>query len=60
MRLESLLLMIAGWMITISAIAWLPSPPARGSFLLAGIGVELLGLALAVRFHLAFKVEKGG
>ncbi len=41
--------MPAGWMIVLASIALLPSGPSRVAFLLAGIGVQALGLTIAVR-----------
>ena len=52
MKLAGFLLLPSGWAIVLSAIALLPSGFARGAFLLAGLGVEALGLGLAVRAHM--------
>jgi len=52
MKLAGFLLLLAGWGIVISAIPLLPSPGIRTVFILAGVGVELMGLILAVRSHL--------
>ena len=51
MRLAGFLLLLAGWIIALTAIILLPSPVARGSFLLAGIAVEAIGLVLVFRSH---------
>lgn len=59
MRLAGFLLLVAGWGIVVAAVAILPSAPARAGFVLAGVAVELLGLALAIRSHLPLEVEKG-
>jgi len=53
MKLAGFLLLVAGWAIVTTAIALLPSASARAAFALTGIAVEALGLALAVRSHLA-------
>jgi len=45
-------LLLAGWLITIAAVALLPAGTPRSIFVLAGVGVEVLGLALAIRSHL--------
>jgi hypothetical protein len=52
MKLAGFLLLPAGWVIVLSAIALLPPGFARGAFLLAGLGVEALGLGLVVRAHM--------
>ncbi|MGH9494193.1 MAG: hypothetical protein ACRD3B_04285 [Candidatus Sulfotelmatobacter sp.] len=59
MKLAGLLLLVAGWAIVISAIVLLASPMGRGAFALAGLAVELLGLALMVNSHLILDAEKG-
>jgi uncharacterized protein len=57
MKLAGLLLLVAGWAIVVSAVALLPSAGLRAAFVLAGVAVELLGLALAVRSHLVLEAE---
>ncbi len=49
--LGGLLLLPAGWIIVLAAVALLPSAPPRAAFVLAGIGVEMLGLAILIRSH---------
>lgn len=52
MKLLGFFLLLAGWGIVLAAVALLPAVPvARASFVLAGIGVELLGFLLALRSH---------
>ena len=58
MKLAGFLLLLAGWMIVLSAVALLGAPAQRAGFVLAGIGVEAVGLVLAVRSHLAFPGER--
>jgi len=58
MKLAGLLLLLAGWVIVLSAVALLEAPAQRVGFVLAGIGVEGVGLVLAVRSHLAFSGER--
>ena len=53
MKIAGLLLLPAGWMIVASAIVLLPSAAARMVFMLAGAAVQLLGLVLLFRSHLA-------
>lgn len=57
MKLAGLLLLVAGWAIVVAAVALLPSAGARTAFVLAGMVVELLGLALAIRAHLVLQAE---
>lgn len=52
MKLAGLLLLPAGWLLVISALVLLAASVARGAFVFAGIGVEVLGLVLLVRSHL--------
>lgn len=51
MKLAGFLLLLAGWGIVLAAVALLRSGPQQSGFVLAGVGVEVLGLALAVRSH---------
>ena len=51
MKLLGFLLLPSGWMIVLAAIALLRPGPSQPAFLFAGIGVEVLGLALLVRAH---------
>ena len=59
MKLAGFLLLLAGWGIVLAAMALLPSTLSRTGFLLAGMGVEALGLILAVRSHLILRGERG-
>jgi hypothetical protein len=52
MKAAGFLLLPAGWGLVLSAIVLLGAPGPRAGFLLAGIGVEILGLILAFRAHL--------
>jgi hypothetical protein len=49
MKLAGMLLLLAGWGIVVSAIVLFPRPATRGLFVLAGLGVQGLGLILAFR-----------
>ena len=51
MRLPGFLLLLAGWIIVLAAVALLRST-SQGIFVSAGIGVQLLGLSLVFRSHL--------
>jgi len=58
MKVAGFLLLLAGWGIVLSALALLAPAPLRTGFVLAGIGVEALGLILAVRAHLVLREER--
>ncbi len=60
MRFVALLLLLAGWSIVLAALALLPSPAARTGFVLAGVGVELLGLVLLAHAHRVLGGEEQG
>ena len=51
MRLAGFLLLLAGWWIVVAAVALLGLAGALTDFILAGIGVEILGLVLVIRSH---------
>jgi hypothetical protein len=57
MKLAGFLLLPAGWGLVLTAIALLGAAGPRDAFLLAGMGVEALGLVLAARSHLTVKKE---
>jgi hypothetical protein len=57
-KLAGFLLLLAGWIIVLAAILLLGTVPVRAAFLLAGMGVEMLGLALVARSHLGPRKEK--
>ena len=58
MKLAGFLLLLAGWAIVLTAVALLKTVPAQGGFVLAGAGVEAMGLTLAFRSHMTHRVEK--
>ena len=49
MKLAGLLLLLAGWVIVLTAIVILSKAPVRSAFVLAGAGVEVVGLGLLLR-----------
>jgi NaMN:DMB phosphoribosyltransferase len=55
MRLIGFLLLLAGWVLVLAAVVLLGAAPARAAFVLAGTGVEALGLALVFRSHLVLR-----
>ena len=55
MRVAGFLLLLSGWMLVFAALALLRAGGTRGLFVLAGLGVEIVGLVLAFRSHLTVK-----
>jgi hypothetical protein len=51
LRLFGFLLLLAGWGIVLSALALLATETSRAAFVLAGVGVEIVGLVLVIRAH---------
>jgi hypothetical protein len=58
MKVAGFLLLPAGWALVLTAIAMLSAAGPRGAFLLAGVGVEVLGLVLVARAHLTPKEDE--
>ncbi len=59
MKLAGFLLLLAGWLLVLATLALLGSAPARTGFLLAGIGVEVVGMVLVARAHLPVQEDRG-
>jgi hypothetical protein len=57
MKLAGFLFLLSGWLIVLAAVALLAPALPRAAFVLAGLGVELLGLTFVVRSHLAVRGE---
>lgn len=57
MKIAGFSLLLAGWIIALSALVLLASAPSRAVFVLAGVAVELLGLVLVFRSHLTVDEE---
>jgi CHASE1-domain containing sensor protein len=51
LRLFGFLLLLAGWGIVLSALALFATETSRVAFVLAGVGVEIVGLVLVIRAH---------
>jgi hypothetical protein len=51
MRFAGLLVMPAGFFLTIAAILLFPASAQRAAFVLCGLAVEAMGLVIAVRGH---------
>jgi hypothetical protein len=59
MKVMGFLLLLAGWAIGLAAIVLLGSASRQTGFVLAGIGVEGLGLGLIARAHLVLPEDEG-
>lgn len=51
-KIFGFLLLLAGWGLVLAALALLAASVPRAIFVLAGVCVELVGLALVIRAHL--------
>jgi hypothetical protein len=51
MKLAGFLLLVSGWGIVVATLPLLPSLSTRSAFALAGMAVEMIGLALVGRGH---------
>jgi hypothetical protein len=58
MKAAGFLILLSGWVLVAAALVLLPSGGKRVIFLLAGLGVEILGLVLAFRSHLTPKEDR--
>jgi hypothetical protein len=58
LKLAGFLLLLAGWAIVLAAVVLLVPALPRTGFVLAGMGVEVLGLIFVVRSHLALQEER--
>ena len=52
MKYAGLLVMPAGFFLTVAALVLFPASAARTAFVLCGLAVEILGLGVAVRGHM--------
>lgn len=52
LKLAGFFLLVAGWVLVICALVLLPPRSSRSVFVGAGLLVEIVGLALAVRSHI--------
>jgi uncharacterized membrane protein len=59
MKLAGFLLLLAGWGIVLAAVGILASAGQRTAFVLAGTGVEIVGLALVAYTYRAAQGERG-
>ena len=51
MKILGFVLLVSGWAIVLTAVALLTENVPRAAFVLAGIGVEMVGLVLLIRAH---------
>lgn len=58
MKIAGFLLLLAGWLLVLSALVLLARGGPQSAFLLAGVAVEILGLVLFVESHLAPKGDR--
>lgn len=58
MKYAGLLVMPTGFILTIAALLLFPSPAPRAAFVLCGLAVEAMGLAVAVRGHMEARGER--
>ena len=55
MKLLGFFLLLAGWILVIAAVLMLGQAAPRTIFILAGLGVEIVGLFLVARSHLLLR-----
>ena len=53
MKIAGLFMLLSGWALVLAALILLHGGAEGVAFVLAGIGVEALGLVLVIRAHLA-------
>jgi len=51
MKILGFVLLVSGWAIVLTAVALLTEDTPRAAFVLAGLGVEIVGLMLLIRAH---------
>jgi len=59
MKFTGFLMLVAGWVIVLASMPLLASMKSRTIFVLAGVGVEVIGLVLVVRSHKVLEDETG-
>jgi len=59
MKLTGFVMLVAGWGIVLASVALLVSMKPRTIFVLAGLGVEVIGLVLVLRSHVVLEDETG-
>lgn len=57
MKYAGLLVMVAGFFLSIAALVLFSAQAQRGAFVVCGLAVEILGLVVAVRAHMEARGE---
>jgi UPF0716 family protein affecting phage T7 exclusion len=57
MKYAGLLVMVAGFFLSIAALVLFAAPPQRAAFVVCGLAVEMLGLVVTVRAHMEARGE---
>ncbi len=57
MKYAGLLVMPAGFFLSVTALVLFPPGAARAAFMVCGVAVEALGLVVAVRGHMTRRAE---
>lgn len=60
MKYAGLLVMPAGFFLAVAALVLFPGAGLRGTFVVCGLAVELLGLGVAVRGNMERRAEPSG
>ena len=58
MKFAGFMLLLAGWGIVLAAVGILPSAGKKTAFVLAGLAVEIIGLALVARTYRTAQEER--
>jgi hypothetical protein len=58
MKYAGLLVMPAGFFLSIASILLFPDPALRAAFVLCGLAVEAMGLGVAIRGHMGRRQER--
>jgi len=59
MKSLGFLLLLAGWALVLLSLILLSKETARAIFVFAGLGVEIIGMVLVIRFHIAAASARG-
>ncbi len=57
MKYAGLLVLPAGFFLTVAALVLFPAPAPRAAFVVCGLAVQAMGLAVAVRGHMQRRGE---
>jgi hypothetical protein len=57
MKYAGLLVMPAGFLLTLGAILLFPASAERTAFVVCGLAIELMGVVVSVRGHAEFRSE---